>query len=63
MAKYRIKWRNVLFNLPMIIMVINQLRETWPAVRKAAVAAVKDDPKVSEFIAAVDQLIYVFRNK
>ncbi len=63
MAKYRIKWRNVLFNLPMIIMVINQLRETWPAVRKAAKAAVKEDPTVATFIASVDQLVYVFRNK
>lgn len=56
MAKYRIRWRNILFNLPAVLMLVTQLRTSWPSVREAAKAAVEKDPTVADFIAAADAL-------
>ena len=63
MAKYRIRWRHILFNLPQVIMMVSYLRLAWPTVKKAAQACVEEDPAVADFIGAADQLLYILARK
>lgn len=63
MAKYRIKWRNILFNLPLVVLIIVQLKDSWPRLKTAAMTCITDDPQIADFIANVDQLFRIFARR
>ncbi len=54
MAKFRVNWRTILFNLPIIVAMVRQMQLSWPEVKKAALSAVEADPAVADFISAAD---------
>jgi len=61
MAKFRIRWRHVLFNLPQVVMTLTYLYASWDSVRAAVVKCVKEDPQVADFLSAADELMRIFK--
>ena len=56
MAKYRIRWRSILRNFGLVVMLVRELAVSWKSVRRAAKAAALEDLKINDFISAGDAL-------
>lgn len=56
MARYRIRWRNILRRLPLIILLMEQMRFMWPEVKSALEDAVVKNPDIADFIAVADEV-------
>ncbi len=54
MARYRVRWRTILFNLPIIVAMVAQLQLSWPTVRASVKSCLTDNPDVAQFISTAD---------
>ncbi len=59
MAKYRVRWKHIFWNIGVLLLMVRTLQYTWPDVRDAAEAALKDNPDVADFIATMDEVYRV----
>lgn len=49
----------ILFNLPIIVLMLRQLQMSWPVVKDALESCITEHPEVVDFRNALDEVYYM----